>query len=366
MTSDTKYLLGLIELPRIGDIIARKLVNHYGSAKDVFEVIRSSVKESEALWSKKIVASICTEPDWDEIDQEISFMEKNDVQAISVVDEGYPRRLKFCNDAPLVLFIRGNVDLNHAKILAVVGTRNATIHGKKITTKIIKDLVDQDVLILSGLAFGIDIKAHQAALDHKLPTVAVLAHGLDIIYPPEHRREAHEMERNGALITEFRRGTKPDRENFPKRNRIVAGMADAILVIESQRTGGSMITADLGFGYARDVFAVPGRPGDKQSEGCNFLIRQNKASLVESAIDIKFLMNWKEDPRPMEIQKQLFVELSPTEEVLVQILKESGKMPMDELCLTAGISVSQASVPLLTLELNGLVRTLPGKVIELT
>lgn len=366
MSSDTKYLLGLIQLPRIGDVIARKLVSHYGSAKEMFETIRSHVKESEILWSKKIVAVICSEPNWVEIDQEISFMEKNDVRAISVLDDAYPRRLKFCHDAPLVLFVRGNVDLNHSKILAVVGTRNATVHGKKITQKIIQELADQDVLILSGLAFGIDIKAHQAALENKLTTVAVLAHGLDRVYPSEHGREAVQMERNGAVVSEFRSGTRPDKENFPKRNRIVAGMADAVLVIESQRKGGSMITADLGFGYGRDVFAVPGRPGDKQSEGCNFLIRQNKASLVESAQDIRFLMNWKDDPKPQEIQKQLFVELSVAEEVLVKVLRESGKMPMDELCFTAGLSISQASVPLLTLELNGLVRTLPGKVVELT
>ena len=202
-------------------------------------------------------------------------------------------------------------------------------------------------------------------IKNKLPTIAVFGHGLDRIYPPEHRSYAREIEQNGALLTEFTSGTKPDRENFPKRNRIVAGMADAILVVESQRTGGSMITADLGFGYGRDVFAIPGRPGDKQSEGCNFLIRQNKASLVESATDIKYLMNWREQPKPKQIQKQLFVQLSTAEEQLINILTQKRKLPLDELCLTAGISVSQASVPLLTLELNGMVRTLPGKVIEL-
>jgi DNA processing protein len=264
-----------------------------------------------------------------------------------------------------LLYVRGNVDFNHPKILAVVGTRRATPQGKKITQKIIEELANQDVLIISGLAFGIDIIAHQSAIDNKLPTIGVLAHGLDRIYPSEHRGIAYEMERNGSLITEFKSGTKPDRENFPKRNRIVAGMADAVLVVESQRRGGSMITADLGFGYGRDVFAIPGRPGDKQSEGCNFLIRQNKASLVESAIDIKYLMNWQEKPKPKEIQKQLFVELSADEEALISVLKEPRKLPLDELCLTVGITVSQASIPLLTLELNGLVRQLPGKIIEL-
>ncbi len=365
MHKDTKYLLALRQYHGIGDVNARKLVSHYGSGQKVFEEIQKSPKKAEEIWSKRIVNILLDEPNWSLVNDEITFMNKNEVEVISILEDRYPRRLRFCSDAPLVLFSRGNIDYNHPKILAVVGTRNATPHGKEITRKIITELVDQDVLIISGLAFGIDIKAHQTALDNKLTTVAVLAHGLDRIYPPEHRREATEMERNGAVLTEFQSGCRPDRENFPKRNRIVAGMADAILVVESQRTGGSMITANLGFDYGRDVFAIPGRPGDQQSEGCNFLIRQNKASLVESALDIKFLMNWKDDPKPKEIQKQLFVELTSTEESLVEVLKDSGKLAMDELCLTAGISVSQASVPLLNLELNGLIRTLPGKVIEL-
>ena len=365
MTSDLKYLIGLIQLNGIGDSTARKLVNHYGSAQQVFEELPKEEKANLAKWNKKVIESICAGPNWTEVESELAFMDKNNVQGISIFDTNYPRRLKFCNDAPLVLFVRGNVDLNHPKILAVVGTRRATPQGKKITQEIIKDLVGQDVLIISGLAFGIDIEAHQSALKNKLTTVGVLAHGLDRIYPAEHRREATEMEQNGAVVSEFRSGTKPDRENFPKRNRIVAGMADAILVIESQRTGGSMITADLGFGYGRDVFAVPGRPGDKQSEGCNFLIRQNKASLVESATDVKFLMNWKEEIKPKQIQKQLFVELSPIEELIIKKLKEQGKMPLDVLCLNVGLTVSSSSMPLLNLELNGLVRTLPGKLIEL-
>jgi DNA processing protein len=357
--------MALIQLNGVGDSTARKLVNHYGSGKGVFDKLPQEEKRVLEKWPKRVVDSICAGPNLLEVEKELTFMSKNDVQGISILDDAYPRRLKFCNDAPLVLYVRGNIDLNHSKILAVVGTRRATPHGKKVTQDIIKDLADQNVLILSGLAFGIDIEAHQGALRNKLPTVAVLAHGLDRIYPAEHRREAAEMERNGAVITEFRSGTKPDRENFPKRNRIVAGMADAVLVVESQRTGGSMITANLGFDYGRDVFAIPGRPGDTQSEGCNFLIRQNKASLVESAVDVKYLMNWRDEIKPKDIQKQLFIPLSPQEESLLNILKENGKMPQDELCLSAGMSSSESSIPLLNLELNGLVRSLPGKVIEM-
>ena len=365
MKSDLKYVIGLLQLNGIGDVTARKLIQHYGSAQDVFEKVPLESTTETDKWATKVVESICAGPNWIDVERELAFMDKHDVQGLTLNNENYPRRLKFCEDAPPLLYVRGNVDFNHPKILAVVGTRRATPQGKKITQKIIAELANQGVLIISGLAFGIDIIAHQSAIDNKLPTIGVLAHGLDRIYPSEHRGTAYEMERNGALITEFKSGTKPDRENFPKRNRIVAGMADAVLVVESQRRGGSMITADLGFGYGRDVFAIPGRPGDKQSEGCNFLIRQNKASLIESATDIKYLMNWQEQPKPKEIQKQLFVELSPDEETLISVLKEPRKLPLDELCLTAGVTVSQASIPLLTLELNGLVRQLPGKIIEL-
>ena len=363
MNSDLKYIIGLLQLPGIGDATARKLIQHYGSAEQVFEDLPND--ESPDKWSTKVIDAIYSGPNWLEVERELAFMDKHDVQGITINDELYPRRLKFCSDAPPLLYVRGNVDLNHPKILAVVGTRRATPQGKEIAKKIISELASQDVLIISGLAFGIDIVAHQSALNSNLPTIGVMAHGLDRIYPSEHRGIAFEMEHNGAVITEFKSGTKPDRENFPKRNRIVAGMADAVLVVESQRRGGSMITADLGFGYGRDVFAIPGRPGDKQSEGCNFLIRQSKAALVESATDIKYLMNWVEKPKPKEIQKQLFVQLSPEEEKIIEVLKQPQKLPLDQLCLTAGITVSQASVPLLTLELNGLIRTLPGKVIEL-
>jgi len=365
MNPDVKYLIGLLKLKGVGSTSVNKLVQHYGSAQAVLEEIPKENTENLKGISQTVINSICGGPNWLEVEKELLFIEKHDVQCLPFMDENFPRRLKFCADAPALLYYRGEVDFNHPKILAVVGTRRATPQGKKITEKIIADLVSQNVLIISGLAFGIDVVAHRSALENKLPTIGVLAHGLDRVYPAEHRKYAREIEQKGAMLTEFTSGTKPDRENFPKRNRIVAGMADAILVVESQRTGGSMITADLGFGYGRDVFAIPGRPGDTQSEGCNFLIRQNKASLIESATDIKYLMNWREQPKPKQIQKQLFVQLSTSEEQLINILTEKRKLSLDELCLTAGISISQASVPLLTLELNGMVRQLPGKVIEL-
>ena len=365
MNPDLKYLVGLLQLKGVGSTSIIKLLKHYGSAKNIFEHLPNDFSKNMKGISIPIKEAICSGPNWIEVEKELNFIEKNEIQCIPYDDEKYPRRLKFCADAPVLLFTKGIVNFNHSKILAVVGTRRATPQGKKITAKIITELANQNILILSGLAFGIDIIAHDSAIKNNLPTIGVLAHGLDRVYPSEHKKYTQKMQNNGALLTEFMSGTKPDRENFPKRNRIVAGMADAVLVVESQRTGGSMITADLGFGYGRDVFAIPGRPGDKQSEGCNFLIRSNKASLVESATDIKYLMNWRDQPKPKAIQKQLFVPLSKIEEKLILILSDQRKLPMDELCLSAGISVSQSSIPLLNLELNGMIRTLPGKVVEL-
>lgn len=338
-------------------------MEYYGSAEKVFTQILLSFERIK--WSDKLIEMFQEEPDWESIEEELNFLSRSGVKALTILDETYPRRLKFCSDAPVLIYVKGIVDLNHPKILAIVGTRRATLQGKEITRKIVEGLADQNVLIISGLAFGIDIVAHQTALQYNMPTIGVVAHGLDRVYPIEHIGVAHEMEKNGGMLTEFRKGVKPDRENFPRRNRIVAGMADAVLVIESQKKGGSMITADLGFGYGRDVFAIPGRPNDQQSEGCNYLIRNNKAALIESAQDIKYAMNWEDVVKPKSIQKQLFVELTPEEENLMGILKDQKKIGLNELCLSAGIPMSQASMSILTMELNGLIRTLPGKIIEL-
>lgn len=364
MKNDLKYLIGLIGLPGIGDAYVKKLLTNYGSAEAVFAQVPSQSPDELNDFPSKVIDSICAGPNWGEVDSELEFIDKNEVVCVSHQDENYPRRLKFCADAPALLYTRGTANLNHPKILAVVGTRRATPQGKKVTEEIVEQLADQNVLIISGLAFGIDIEAHKAALKYNVPTIGVMANGMGRVYPAEHKGVARQMENNGALVTEHRSGAKPDRENFPKRNRIVAGMADAILVVESQAKGGSLITADLGFGYGRDVFAIPGRPTDPQSKGCHALIRTNKAGLVESARDIKYAMNWRNEPQPKQIQKQLFVQLSPIEEKMMDIVKEKGKLPLDELCMLAKLSVSQASVPILTLEMNGLIRTLPGKVIE--
>lgn len=365
MTNDIRSLLGLIKINGVGGVLARTLIQKYGTAKQALAEIPKSNHAEIAGVSERVHAAICAGPNWVEIDRELAFIEKNDIQCLPFYDDRYPRRLNFCNDAPALLFAKGQVDLNHPRILAVVGTRKATTQGKKMVAEIIEGLSDQNVLIMSGLAFGIDIAAHQAALAQNQPTVGALAHGLDRIYPREHQSTAQKMMLHGGVVTEFFSGMRPDGPNFPKRNRIIAGMADAILVVESQLTGGSMITADLGFSYGRDVMAIPGRPSDSQSKGCNFLIRTNKATLIESAGEIKHLLNWRTQKKTAPIQKSLFVNLSKQEEEVLAILKEHQKLPLDQLCLHAKVSMSEIAVSLLNLEMNGLAKSLPGKIIEL-
>jgi len=281
-------------------------------------------------------------------------------------DKDYPFRLKNCYDSPVLLYWKGNADLNTAKIIGIVGTRKATDYGKNICYKLVSGLADQQVLIVSGLAYGIDSCAHRAAIESGLPTVGVLGHGLDRIYPGFNRVLAEKMMKQGGLLTDFPSGTNPDRENFPKRNRIIAGLCDGIIVVEAGRKGGALITADIANSYNRDVFAVPGRIGDPWSEGSNFLIKANKAALIQSAEDVRYLMGWDIPPglQPVQ-QRKIFIEMTPEEEALVKILTESGKLGVDEICIRAGISMSRVSAALLNLEFEGVVRSLPGKLYEL-
>lgn len=364
MTQDFKYLLALSKVRGLGVVNLKRLIARFETAAQVWsEVPKLAAKEVEL--QPKVFEGICAGINWVDLNKELDFIADNDIQCASFMDENYPRRLHFCVDAPSHLFFKGNVELNHPKTLAIVGTRKATAHGKQMVKEIVAGLADQNVQIISGLAFGIDIVAHNAALDNSLSTLGMLAHGLDRIYPTEHTRTANEMLEKGGWITEHVSGTVPNAENFPKRNRIVAGMADAVLVIESQLKGGSMITADLAFSYGRDVFAIPGRAHDAQSKGCNFLIRSNKATLIDDAGQLKHAMNWRDVPKPQQIQKQLFVSLTPTEQQLVDFLKLHPQITVDELALNCNLTVSQVAAPLLNLELNGMVRSLPGKRVEL-
>jgi DNA processing protein len=264
------------------------------------------------------------------------------------------------------LYYRGNADLNHAKIISIIGTRNNTDYGKQVTEKLVADLAEENVLILSGLAFGIDAIAHKSALQYNLPTVGVLAHGLDTIYPSHHKSLAKEMLQAGGLLTEFTKNTKPDKHNFPRRNRIVAGMADATIVVETAVKGGSMITAELALNYNRDVFAFPGKTTDSKSAGCNYLIKQKHAVLLTDAQQLIETLGWQKKKAKPKSQKELFIELSADERTIIDILREKETIHIDELFLKSGLSSSSIAASMLSLELQNVIISLPGKMYKLT
>ena len=361
--NELKYALALGLTENVGSVNAKELIKFCGSAEAVFTEKSSSLQNINGIGSLT-TSSIAQFNRFDEIEEELSTIEKENITPLYYKDEAYPNKLKHCTDAPLVLFKKGNINFNKHKIVSVVGTRKATNYGKENCAKIIEELKDHNVIIASGLAYGIDICAHKAAIENNIPTVAVLAHGFKTIYPSAHRREAELMQNDGALLTEFRFRTNSDRENFPKRNRIVAGMADCILVMESAAKGGSLITAELGNSYNRDVFALPGKIGDSQSAGCNKLIKSNRAHLLESAKDIEYIMGW-DKKAPKSVQQQLFVELTSNEQIIFDILSENGKTFIDEISAKANMPMSQLSVLLLNMEFSGVVKSLPVKIYSL-
>ncbi len=365
MLENLKYKIALTLIPNIGDILAKRLVAYCGSVQAVFEEKKSSLEKIPGIGSMHANAVI-NNSIFELAEEEIKFIEKNNIQPLFYLDSNYPKRLTYCEDSPVMLYYKGNVNLNSEKIISIVGTREATEYGKKMCEKLIADLAIHNVLIVSGLAYGIDICAHKAALDNGLPTVCTLAHGLDRIYPAIHKLTAQKMLENGGWLTDFTSKTPPDRENFPRRNRIVAGIADATIVIESKKSGGSLITADIANSYNRDVFAFPGRVDDVCSEGCNNLIKQNKAALIQSAADLVYILGWEQTKNiKAPQQKKLFLELSADEEVLVNVLKEKDSVTIDDLCFASKLPMSKVSGLLLTLEFSGIVKSLPGKAYRL-
>jgi DNA processing protein len=362
MPEDILHKIAITLLPGVGPKTAKKLIAYCGGAEAVFK------EKTGAL--KKIPGNV---PEFSSVDkaaaleraaEELNFMTKRNIHGMFFLDKEYPVKLANCEDSPIILYYKGNTDLNNKRIVSIVGTRKATDYGKDFCARFIQEISEMDILVASGLAYGIDIAAHKASLANNVPTIGVLGHGLDRIYPGSHVSVAEKMIENGGLLTEFLSGTNPDRENFPARNRIIAGMADATVVVEAGKSGGALITAELANSYNRDVFAVPGRVGDPYSEGCNYLIKNNKAALIESAADFISLMCWEEKPK-QAVQKQLFVELTQEEEVLVDLLKRHGVMEIDNLCIMANMSSGKTAAHLLNLEFNGLVKALPGKRFQL-
>lgn len=359
------YQIGLTLLPGVGDVLGKKLVAYCGGVEAVFKQNKKALEKVPGI-GQKLVNAILSQTVLQRAEEEITFIEKNNITPLFYLDKKYPSRLKNCVDSPIMLYLKGNADFNVPKIISIVGTRKATEYGKEICEKIVKDLKSQDVLVVSGLAYGIDTCAHKASLDNNLKTVAVLGHGLDRIYPYLNTSLSNKIMDHGGLLSEFMSKTKPDRENFPKRNRIIAGIADGTLVVEAARKGGALITAEIANSYNRDVFSIPGRIGDTWSEGCNHLIKTNKAHLVQSAGDISYIMGWQRanEVKP-KIQRELFIELAPEEEKITDVLRMEDSMGIDDISLKTAMPTSKVASALLNLEFQGLVRALPGKVYKL-
>ena len=363
------YSIALTMVPGIGHIGAKHLIDGMNNAVDIFR-LRKEIPERIPEVSQRVVDALDCPQAVIRAEQEYEFIRKNRIACLSFHDEAYPSRLRECEDAPVVLFFKGNADLNSLHILNMVGTRNATDYGTQICASFLRDLkaVCPDVLVVSGLAYGIDIHAHREALANELPTVGVLAHGLDRIYPYVHRKTAVDMLEKGGLLTEFLSGTNPDRHNFISRNRIVAGMCDATIVIESAEKGGSLITAELAEGYHRDCFAFPGRMSDEYSKGCNRLIRDNKASLLLSPEDFVQAMGWNMQTTLSEkvsVQRSLFIELSEEEQKIVAILEKLGNLQINSLVVEADIPVNKMTALLFELEMKGVIRVLAGGMYQL-
>lgn len=357
------YQLALSRVDNIGVMSVKKLIKHFGTAREVFNLSSRELMQVQGM-SLVRAGSIASFKDFSSVEKEFLFAEKEGIEIISFQDKEYPNRLTHCPDGPVVLFKKGPANLSPKRMVSIVGTRKISKYGKQITRELVESMLPYNITVVSGLAYGVDIQSHIACLELGLPTISVLAHGLDTVYPNSHTRYAKEIAEKGALITEFGIGTSPDRENFPMRNRIVAGMTDATIVVESRASGGSMITANLAAEYYRDVFAIPGRINDSNSEGCNRLIKTNKAALLESVKDLEYLMGWAKSETPKAVQTKIFIDLHPEEEKLLDYLRDKGKTQIDELCLDTELPMSTVMVRLLTLELNGLVRSLPGKIYE--
>lgn len=365
MNNDLLYQIALSQVPNIGDVRIKTLINVYGDAMAVFKSAKKQLENIEGIGSVA-ATSIKSFKDFSLCEDEIKFIEKYKITPLFITDEDYPQRLLNCYDSPALLYYRGNAKLNKTRIVSVVGTRNNSEYGKQLCEKLVTDFKEHNVMIISGLAFGIDSIAHRTAVKNNIPTVGILAHGLDRIYPPQNKMLAKQMVENGGLLTDFKSGTNPDKQNFPKRNRIAAGICDALIVIESGKKGGSLITAELANGYNKDVFAFPGRTNDIKSEGCNYLIKNNKALLITGADDVLEIMNWT-PTKPIVIKKQreLFVELTPDEKTIINLLQQKESIPIDELYFKTGLNSSAVATALLMLEMQGLVVSLPGKIYKL-
>lgn len=361
------YLLALLKVDGVGDIVAKKLLNHCGSAENIFNSKTQLLKSIDGI-GDVLIKKLKDKTIFEKAEQELKFIEKENISILYYQNDDYPNKLKHCIDAPVLLFATGNFNFENRKIISIVGTREVTSQGAAFCEKLIEDLSLFNPIVVSGFAYGVDIVAHKAAIENKLETIGVLAHGLNQIYPKTHKKYISKMEENGGFLTEFWSTSNPEKENFVKRNRIVAGISEATVVIESAEKGGSLITAIMANEYNRDVFAVPGRTSDKYSQGCNDLIKTQRAHLMTSGADLVYMLNWdiaSKDPNEnAAIQKQLFVSLDYDEQQVYDYLLKNGKQLLDIIALECDFPIFRMSSLLINMELKGLIRPLPGKLFE--
>ena len=356
-------ILALQKVELVGDIVAKKLLNHFEKASDVFSAKANILTSIDGIGSI-LLKNLKDKSIFQKAEAELKFIQDNHIDVHFYKHNSYPDKLKHCFDAPILLFSTGNINLKQTKIISIVGTRQVTSHGAEFCRNLIAEIAPLNPIIVSGFAYGVDIVAHQAAMEHNLQTIGVLAHGLNQIYPSSHKKYCKKMEENGGFMTEFWSNSNPDKENFVKRNRIVAGMTEATIVIESAERGGSLITASLANDYNRDVFAVPGRITDKYSLGCNNLIKTQKANLLTSAADLIYMLNWDIKESKKGVQKQLFVDLLPDEQKVYDYLLQNGTEEMDVIALECQFPIYLLSGMLLNMELKGVIRPLQGKKFE--
>lgn len=361
--NDLLYKVALTKIPMVGAVTAKLLVSYCGGAREIFEAKKSDLLKIPNI-GEVIATNVADKAVLEAAEKELAFIETHSITPLFYLHKNFPQRLRNLHDAPVMLYYRGNADLNHYRTVGIVGTRTPTPNGLHICEELVEGLKIFNPLIISGLAYGIDVAAHKKSLDAGLETVAVLGHGLANIYPAQHRKVALEMAEQGGLLTEFASHVGPDRENFPMRNRIVAGLCDALIVVESAQRGGSIITVQQAIGYGRDVFAVPGRVKDKFSQGCNFLIKKSMANLLEGVEDLANTMRWAPEGDgvvPQVTQGRLFDELTDQEKIVVDLIQKEEEAGVDQLSYASKIAQGDLASLLLNLEFKGLVRSLPGK-----
>ncbi len=365
MPMNDVYKIALTLVDGVGQMLAKRLYAHFGDAEKVFSASMAQLNAVEGIGKKTAEAIINTQA-LAIAEKELQFIKKHQIEVLAIDSNDYPKRLRNCYDAPLLLYYKGTVNLNQHRVLSIVGTRNATVYGKLLCKQLAEVLKPYNVLVVSGLAHGIDAAAHKESVMAKIPTVGVLGHGLDRIYPAIHRDLAAKMITNGGLLTEFMSGSNPHRENFPKRNRIIAGMADATIVVEASIKGGALITAEIANSYNRDVYAFPGRVNDEFSEGCNFLIKTNRAGLINNPMDLIYYLGWDEETarQAKPVQVSLPLSLSKDERLVAETLQATA-LNIDELSLQTKLQQSKLAIILLTLEMQGFIIALPGKLYKL-